>query len=94
MSHVIMLVGRLVMTIPEDGKVTLRLGGRELRHLGLGKDRRQNGREVGLRDRIQNKLLLQRTEAALAMHATTPQARVLCNLDQNRTKIHHQHAHA
>lgn len=82
-SHVVVFVGRLMVAIPEDGEGTLGLGRRQLRLLGLGRDRRLSGRGPSFRDGIQIVLLLQRTGASLSMSAATTVTRILYNLDQN-----------
>lgn len=48
MRHVIVFVGRLMMTVPGEGEGTLRLGRGEDRFLRVGKDRGLGGWETGL----------------------------------------------
>lgn len=51
--HVVVLMGRLVVAIPEDGQGTFRLGRRQWRLLGeFSQDRRLGWGEASFRNRV------------------------------------------
>lgn len=83
-GHVVVLVGRLVMAVPEDGKRALRPSRREARLPQLRRDCWLRWRHAGLRDRVEVVLFLQRTCAALPLGAATALAIILCNQIRNR----------
>jgi hypothetical protein len=94
-SHVIVFMGRLMVTIAEYGERALRLGRRQLRFPRLFR-RRSGRRNTSLRYGIQMGFLLQRTGTALSMNAATFWTRVLCNIHIRNKEpgCRYYHAHA
>jgi hypothetical protein len=94
-SHVIMLVGGLMVAVAKYGKSAFRLGRRQLRF-----PRRLRGRcsrwrrDASFRDSIQMVFLLQRTGTALSMSAAT--FGTVCNIyirnNESRCRFYHAHA--